>query len=466
MASRPTGSQPRNPYSQLTPIRHAEMFFGRENSLEHLCNSIIDGQSIAIIGPRRIGKSSLLTCCRSPEIQKRVGYDLSDLLLILIDLEEHLQRTPDDFFAFVCEQLLQQSQGKFVLDLPSGTGGDQFSQLLYQIKSQGSHPVLLLDEFDSIIRNPQFNPDFFSFLRAQANAGRVSYVTASLATLDQICHTGIVGSPFFNIFSHHNLGPLTEDAALELITIPSNAANNPFTEQEIQFVLRLAGRHPFYIQRTCYFLFQQKLRSESKLNLKRITGQIYDELLPHFTYAWSHLEPERQEQLKREAVRQDSPQRNFPELSESSLFRKFVRDKTKILASELTMESLRSALDKLDDFKFLGESPLGNLNIIYNHEHTAILTPLERGMRVYKLLQDTLARLQPSGPQNNTTLGSQTYTILNSCYFKKDRRSNKQLASFLGMSERDFYRKKDDAINTLLSMIVKMESSYTADLDI
>jgi hypothetical protein len=453
-------SKSRNPYGQLTAIRSAEMFFDREDSLELLFGALMDGQSIAIIGQRRIGKSSFLACCCLPEIQKRVGFDLDNHLLILMDLEEYLQRTPDGFFAIVCEQLLQQGRQRLSLEMPPGTSGDQFSQLLSQFKSQGFHPVLLLDEFDSIVRNPQFTPDFFSFLRAQANAGKVSYVTASLAALDQISHSGIVGSPFFNIFSHHSLGQFTEEAAVALITVPSKAAGCLFTENEIQFVLEVAGRHPFYIQRTCYFLFHQKSRSSKKLNLPHLASQIYDELLPHFAYAWDHLESEQQEQLRREAIRKDSQQRKIPELSASSLFRKFVRDKTKITSGKLTMEYLRGVLDKLDDFKFLGECHLSNLNIIFSQEQIENLTAAQRGMLVYKLLEDALAQLRPTSSHSTTALEWQMYNVLHSCYFKRDRRSNKQLASYLGMSERDFYRKRDDAVSALLNIIFKMESSY------
>src|SRR5437660_8758820 len=161
MTFSPSGFTSRNPYGQLAAIRNAEMFFGREDSLSLLYNALLDGQCIAITGPRRVGKSSLLTCCRLFEMRQRLGYNLDGHLLILVDLEEHLQRTPDDFFVFICELLLQQSRPKVSLEMPSGIGSDRFSLLLSQCKSQGIHPVLLLDEFDAIVRNPQFNPDFF-----------------------------------------------------------------------------------------------------------------------------------------------------------------------------------------------------------------------------------------------------------------------------------------------------------------
>ncbi len=465
MTSNSPGAQSRNPYGHLTPIRSMNMFFGRDDSLTYLFDCILDKQCVAITGPRRVGKSSLLVCSLLSELPMRMGYDLHKHLLILVDLEEHLQKTPDDFFDFVSKRLVHQSKQKKQLEVTSSEGKDGFSQLLDQINEQGLHPVLLLDEFDSVVRNPQFNPDFFLFLRAQANAGRVSYVTASFSTLDQICHPDITGSPFFNIFTHHSLGPLSRTAAIQLITAPSAAAGSPFNESEVQFVLKMAGRHPFYVQRTCYFLFQEKRQSNDQLNTKRLIDQVYDELLPHFIYAWKHLLQEHQEQLKAEAIHKDAQIRKIPELSESSLFRRFVLDKAKISAGELTTGSLRSILDKLDDFKFLGECPLSNLNIIYSNNPNGTLTQVERGIRSYEILQDALSQLKTSSAPGEVHAKGQTYDILMSCYFKKDRRSQKQRATFFGMSERNFYRERDTAVTMLLNIILKMEASYLAGLD-
>ncbi|HLI08113.1 MAG TPA: AAA-like domain-containing protein [Ktedonobacteraceae bacterium] len=458
MVSEVFDARSHNPYSHITPIRTARMFFGRREAAEYVCNAVIDRQSVAIIGPRRIGKSSLLACIGLPEIQQRVRCDLSRSLLVYLDLEEHLQRTPEDFFTFVSEQLLRQSRGKLQPDMYHGGGADRFSQLLGEMQAQGVHPVLVLDEFDSVVRNQQFNPDFFSFLRAQANAGKVSYITASFATLDQICHSEIVGSPFFNIFSHYHLGPLTEDDALELITLPSKAAGCVFTETEVQFVVEQAGRHPFFIQRTCYFLFKHKSQSPT-LDVKKIISQVYDELLPHFSYIWNHCDTEQLEQLKRE-VAQGSVQRKIPELSESALFRMFVRDKAKLAYRELDFNALHSALSKLDNLTFLGESQLSNLNIVAGENQGGTLTVVERGMRVRKLLQDALAQLRPTTPPGVVTPEWQMYSLLARSYFKKERRSNQQLAGYLSMSERDFYRKRNDAVNALLNVILKMEQEH------
>lgn len=469
MLSSSGGLYSHNPYGHRTALQDANMFFGREESVAHVCSAIADQQNLAIVGPRRIGKSSLLMCSCLPEIQQRVGYMIQSALIVLIDLEEHTQQTPDAFFAFVCELLLDTAQIQFRLSLnmPFGTESERFSRLLHEIKQHGIHPVMLLDEFDTVARNPRFTPDFFMFLRAQANMGKVSYVTTSLAPLNEIGHTDIVGSPFFNIFIHHHLGPLTKEAALALITQPSRSVGRPFSDADTQFVLKVAGRHPFYIQCACYELFELQHSSTLK-SLNETAHQIYEALVSHFDYAWDHLTPQEQELQKREAVIKEGqgPRRYAPELSESSLFRRFVRSKAKLKLSALTLKHLREVLDKLEDVDVLGNSHLSNLNIVYKEHDPDVLTNDERGMIVRNILQKALEQLRPFNHHSNTAADWQDYKILNDYYFQKEQRTNKQWAAYYAMSERDFYRKRNNAVLNLRNIIIKMETSYLTDLEL
>ena len=117
-----------------------------------------------------------------------------------------------------------------------------------------------MDAFDNVTRNSNFDLSFFSYLRSQATLGKVSYVTATLAPLNKVCHSSIEESPFFNIFAKHTLQPLAPDDAYALATQPAMEAGLPFTEQEVTCALDLAGYHPFFIQRVCYVLFEEKYR--------------------------------------------------------------------------------------------------------------------------------------------------------------------------------------------------------------
>ena len=60
-----------NPYSNRKMITKAEDFFGRRKELRQIYSQLQTSQSVSIVYPRRIGKSSLLYCLALPEIQKR-----------------------------------------------------------------------------------------------------------------------------------------------------------------------------------------------------------------------------------------------------------------------------------------------------------------------------------------------------------------------------------------------------------
>ena len=253
------GSKSRNPYNDWVAVRDASMFFGRKRELERLFSFLAARQSVSVIGSWRIGKSSVLGCMRLPAIQQRFEDDISSCILVLIDLKEYLHRTRDNFFTSVCEQIILQG-GKRLALAPSSTtrsGPDAFQHLLNQVDAAGYHLVLLMDAFDNVVRNAEFDADFLAFMRSQADWHKVSYVTASVAPLARICHEDIVSSPFFNIFATCHLGPLTSDEAQELIIQPASAADHPFSPTEVNWVMELAGRHPFLIQRVCYALFAE-----------------------------------------------------------------------------------------------------------------------------------------------------------------------------------------------------------------
>src|SRR5437762_2890969 len=158
-----------NPYFNLSTVRSSSMFFGHTNLLRRFYGAIANGQSVSLLGPRHIGKSSLLWCVCLPEIQARFGFDLHRHIFVPLDLREYLCKTSEDFLHAVSKEIIIRSRSVPNLTLQSeGKGEDTFSHILDQIAEQGFFPVLLLDAFDNITRNKNFGPEFLSFLRAHA----------------------------------------------------------------------------------------------------------------------------------------------------------------------------------------------------------------------------------------------------------------------------------------------------------
>ncbi len=79
----------KNPYFTVSAVRDPDMFFGRAELLKKVYSAITDRHSVSLVGSRRIGKSSLLRCMLSPEIQKRFEYDLKHHIFVFIDLREY-----------------------------------------------------------------------------------------------------------------------------------------------------------------------------------------------------------------------------------------------------------------------------------------------------------------------------------------------------------------------------------------
>lgn len=450
-----------NPYYELNAIHDPEKFYGRSNLLGKFFEALAHHQSISIVGLHKIGKSSLLYCACRKEMRRRFQADLSRHIFVHLDLREYLGKTIPDFFHDVCKEILIEGQKIHGLVLHSeGQGADEFSNILDQIADQGYYPVLLLDSFDNITRNSNFGPDFLSFLRAQVSKGRVSYVTATYAPLSELSHKGIIDSPFFNIFYQYTLGPLTNEEALELITVPAQQAHMPFTEEEGAFVRHYAGLHPFFIQRVCYVLFEEK-RQPANGNAdfeKYVRTQAYRELLPHFTDMWKRLYEKDRLLLEAEAQQKNKSERALPELSESAFFRQFVRNILQVRLFELSEKELEDALDKMNDLAELGETRLQLLKAVAQRlDDDNSPSAIEKGKAIREVLCEAHERMRGTGIQSDTAPDWKLYNVLFYRFFRYHLMNN-VISGRLGFtSDRQYYRDRKKAIQILRNILLEME---------
>ena len=454
-----------NPYQSLKPITDPYMFFGPTAVVLKMYSALENYDSISLLGLRHSGKTTLLRCMSQSILQERLGYDLSHHLFVYIDIRNWLRKSSDDFFDMVSEAIIASSRGRFDLSLPLIKGGDRYMAVLERVKEHGFHTVLQLDAFDDVTRNQAFSPEFFMFLRAQATAGLVSYLTASIAPLNQISHAAIQGSPFFNIFGVCRIKPLAPGEAQDLVMIPSRLAGLPFTEGEAEWVIRFAGHHPFFMQRLCYHLFEEKTqRGTSEVNRKRILRQAYDELLPHFEYLWEELSARQQVLMKEEAQRKSVQERQIPELSESLLYRKFVRETCELpffrMNNDEVVVELKKVLKHLDKPEFLGGSKLRHLNLVISRLQD-VDTPsiFETGVAVREVLNEAFEKMRGPGMRLDHDPAWRLYNVLHYTYFRKIRANQAQIAARVGVSYRHYHRMKDEAIKTLGNLLLEMEAA-------
>jgi hypothetical protein len=455
-----------NPYQALTPIDDPAMFFGPFSVIRRICSALESDQSVSLFGLRHTGKTTILRCLSQPDLQQRLGYDLSRLFFVYIDIRNWLfYESSRDFFDAVSKAIITVSQPHLQMNVPAQGAETRFMSLLEQVRARGFHTVLQLDAFDHITKNAAFAPEFFNLLRAQASQRMVSYITASGRPLDQVYHPALKDSPFFNIFGYCRAEPLTPEEARDLVLIPSQRAGCPFTEEEAGWVLKLAGGMPFFLQRVCYYLFEKKSGlTGTPVQKKQIARLAYENLLPHFTYLWDELNEQQQRQLQDEAQRKSVSERDLPELSESSLFRKFVRETCQLsffrLGEDEMLEEVREALKHLDKTSHLGTSKLRHLKLVIERLKYGE-TPLtfKTGLAVREVLNEAFEQMKGTGLRADFDLEWRAYNVLFYTYFDKRSHMNQsQIATRVGVSERHYHRVKDDAIKTLRNILLEMEA--------
>jgi hypothetical protein len=291
---------PKNPYVHRGPIKDPRHFFGRVQETREILDLTSQGQSVSMVGPRRIGKTSLLLhlCHSASAIEADARH-----LYVFLDLQRRTTASPLDVYHWMWEETLKEAAGR-VEGLPvqvESAGG--FEEAIGRLRTAGFQLTLLLDEFELMAKSPQLDLDFFFHLRSLTAAYPVSYVTTSGKPLLDLEYTdrSVLSSPFFNIFHRRWFGFLTPEEATELIVKPVQDMDFPgFTQEDIEFVVDLAGYHPAFLQIACYHLFEYKVigerwdkRAESEV-LQRFRENAND----NFRYAWTQLGGDEQEAMR------------------------------------------------------------------------------------------------------------------------------------------------------------------------
>lgn len=338
----------------------------------------------------------------------------------------------------------------------------KFERLISEMTAAGLKLVFLLDEFDSILQAEAFDAEFQVYLRSLANGYNLAWVTASTARLGEISSAPAMSSPFFNIFYPIPLGPLRHEEATELVAYPSRRQGTPL-EQDKDFLLDLAGLHPLLLQIACYGLF------EARADLHLPTQEAYEhsrevfmqEALDHLKYAWSHLSPAaRQAQITACVEWDNSAGTDLHYLLASSGYREFVLQQRGKGVEIIRMETVRSALQHLDDPRYLARSPLATLRVITSQVSPSVTVPssLQTGRAVRELLKDAIISLKPPSALQDDK-GSLYFDILNLVYLRG--RSPRQVMLDLSLSERTYYRELKRALERLVMVLRDMEAQQT-----
>jgi hypothetical protein len=281
-----------NPYISRGPVRTAEMFFGRKNELLEIANFLRGDQSVSLVGPRKIGKTSLLFHLMRPPIAEELGLG-SGRLVCYLDCEALGEESPPGVFQQFAAELIAEMESR---GLPEAAELRQvcaspsrlaFEGALRALNRRGLRIVIILDEFERLSANSHLDVHFFNALRSMAGRFQLAYLTASASPLIALTYSGrsrdILSSPFFNIFAPLDLGLLPEADARDLIREPAQRSGRPFSPELQDFIGQLGGGHPLILQVACFHALE---RPEDRNGIKEQTSR---EMQSHFEYTWRNL---------------------------------------------------------------------------------------------------------------------------------------------------------------------------------
>ncbi len=222
-------------------IRNPEEFFGRKAELDQIFGLLTKMTSVSVVGEQRIGKSSLLYHV----FQTGLARVPEGVQLLYLDV--HRVNTEQEFYTLLLEKL--------------GARGNTYSDLVKTVS--GRKIVVCVDEFEKVAGNAAFTVGFFDGLRSLAQES-FTLATATQYSLADLCRDKqFAGSKFWNIFQPVDLGLLSQAEAEEYIRARFEAVGIQVSQEDIDRLLLLAGRWPFFLELACYRLFEMKAgRSE------------------------------------------------------------------------------------------------------------------------------------------------------------------------------------------------------------
>jgi hypothetical protein len=287
-----------NPFFHRGAIRRAEEFHGRESEINQVLGLLRNGQSVSIVGPRRIGKSSLLLHLSRPATRAALGMSPPQALFVPIDCQELGGSPPEEVYEAFLTSLLEEAEAADMEVGEINRPGTYraLDRALHKIHASGSQVVLLLDEFELLAANEHLTPYFFARLRGLTTKYGLAYLTASQRPLFAItADEQILSSPFFNIFVSLPLGLFSEAEARSMLARRLTNCAISFNPALTDHLIHLVGPHPFFLHLAAYHAFQ--LLAEGKkladpTDWPQVDAPVEMEAASHLQYLWANLLPE------------------------------------------------------------------------------------------------------------------------------------------------------------------------------
>ncbi|MEM8959860.1 MAG: ATP-binding protein [Acidobacteriota bacterium] len=292
-----------NPFAQRQGIRDAGLFYGRAELTRVILELAASGQSCAVRGERRIGKTSFLAYVRDPRVLAAHGLDASRTACVEIDFLAFGSATPNEVWREILDALyhvVDEAPLTQRIDRVRASDPITFAEVrrvLNALTMAAWRLVILCDELEWAVQNPALDLSFFGALRSLASGQGVVFITASRYGLLELDRAGggdarreILASPFFNIFAERDIGAFEAHEVAALLAGQLEGTQVRFDASDIDVIERSGGRHPYFVQLLAYHLYDAH-RAGIDDPLQRAAwarGRATPEAAKVFQNFWSH----------------------------------------------------------------------------------------------------------------------------------------------------------------------------------
>lgn len=288
-----------NPFFHRGAIRRAKEFLGRQDEVSQILGLCRNGQSVSIVGPRRIGKSSLLLHLCRPSVRETFLAHLQSIYA-LVDCQELGGSPPEEVYEALRTSISDAAAAVEIDFQPTQRPGTYraLDRVLNTIYGTDTNVVVLLDEFELLAANERLTPYFFARLRGLTTKYGLAYLTASQRPLIAIsADEEILSSPFFNIFVSLSLGLFSKEQAVQLLDQRLQGTEIAFSPVLRQHILDLVGFHPFFLHIAGYHAFQALATGQASADrpiAEWLDAAVEVEAESHLTYLWRNLTEDEQ----------------------------------------------------------------------------------------------------------------------------------------------------------------------------
>ncbi|MFV9505643.1 MAG: AAA family ATPase [Oscillochloridaceae bacterium umkhey_bin13] len=280
-----------NPFTQRGPIRDAAAFVGRATTLAQVLAFVGSGQCVSLVGPRRIGKTSLALHCARAGVLQHYGIDPQACVWLIQTCETWEQLTSEAIYQLLANLIREQLPAADRPVHAELTPYRQFEQAVRELSLRQIQLVLVLDEFDLLSRNPALDEQFFTSLRGLVTAYGLSFFTISTRPLLDLTFVqgSTLSSPFFNVFAQVRLGLFAANEVGLLFDQYTSRAGLQLSATLRTVISQLSGPHPLLLQIAAFYAVEALAAGgEPATDFAEL---FLGEARQHWSYWWQMLSP-------------------------------------------------------------------------------------------------------------------------------------------------------------------------------